>query len=142
MRLDTILFRLGEPEKTMRLREFLEEDHEGDGKVLLKPASGKPFSVRWQGKQLDFAAQGRRVPRRLAIDLLLAFGEQGLYRWRDQATGFTRVEWTNLAPEMRRLYDESQLRFLEDYLTHVPDGDEAEEAVPAGAVEEKPIRVR
>ncbi len=139
-KLDWIL-RLPEPEKTKQLREWLEQDHEGDGRVLLKTASGKPMVVRYRGQVLDFNAQGRRVPRRIAIDLLILFGERGIYRGRDQATGFTREAWARLSDEEKRLYDEKQIRFLDDYLTHVPDGEGPEEAPPE-VVLERPILVR
>lgn len=123
MRLDDILFHMEEPERTRYLRLWVDADHFGDGRVLIKPASGKPMVVRLHGQEFAFTAQGRRLPRRLAIELLLNFGEQGLYRGRDQATGFTRLQWTTLKPEVKALYDPEKLYFLEDYLTHVPDGD-------------------
>jgi len=140
-KLDHIL-RLPEPERTHRLREWIEEEHEGDGRVLIRSASGKPMTVRYRGQVLDFNQQGRRVPRRVAIDLLLLFGENGLHRGRDQATGFTPEQWVNLRPEYKRLFDEKQIRFLEDYLTHVPDGEGAEEETAPEPVVEKPVVVR
>ena len=127
MRLDDILFHMEEPDRTQYLRLWVDADHFGDGRVLIKPASGKPMVVRLHGQEITFTAQGRRVPRKLAIDLLLNFGEQGLYRGRDQATGFTRLQWTTLKPEVKALYNPEKLYFLEDYLTHVPDGGVEEE---------------
>lgn len=132
MRLDDILFHMEEPERTWYLRQWVDADHFGDGRVLIKPASGKPMVVRLHGQEIAFTAQGRRVPRKLAIDLLLNFGEQGLYRGRDQATGFTRLQWTTLKPEVKALYDPEKLYFLEDYLTHAVDHEESlEEDVKA-----------
>jgi hypothetical protein len=130
LRLDDILFRTEEPERTQLLRAWVGADHLGDGRVRIAPASGKPFTIRYQGREWTFGPEGRRVPRAVAIDLLLNFGEQGLYRGRDQATGFTRLQWTTLKPEVRALYDESQIVFLEDYLTHVVDLEEADQATP------------
>ena len=46
-----------------------------------------------------------------------------------------------LSDEEKKLYDEKQIRFLDDYLTHVPDGEGVEEEPPAFA-EERPILVR
>ena len=132
VRLDDILFHTGEPERTWLLRAWVDADHLGDGRVLIKPASGKPMVVRLHGQEWAFTAQGRRVPRKLAIDFLLNFGEQGLYRGRDQATGFTRLQWATLKPEIKALYDPEKLYFLEDYLTHVVD--------EGGTEEEKPSR--
>lgn len=126
MRLDDILFHTEEPERTQLLRAWVDADHLGDGRVLIKPASGKPMTVRLHGQEWLFTAQGRRVPRRLAIDFLLNFGERGIYRGRDQATGLTRLEWATMKPELKALYDETKLQFLEDYLTHVPDSEHEE----------------
>ena len=132
LRLDDILFRTEEPERTQLLRAWVDADHLGDGRVRIAPASGKPMVVRYQGREWTFGPEGRRVPRSVAIDLLYNFGERGLYRGRDQATGFTRLQWTTLKPEIRALYDESQISFLDDYLTHVID--------ESGTEEEKPSR--
>jgi hypothetical protein len=130
LRLDDILFRSEEPERTQLLRAWVDADHLGDGRVRIAPASGKPLVIRYQGREWTFGPEGRRVPRRVAIDLLLNFGEQGLYRGRDQATGFTRLQWTTLKPEVRALYDESQIAFLDDYLTHVVEAEDPGEVQP------------
>lgn len=126
-KLDDILFHTEEPERTQLLRAWLDADHLGDGRVRIAPASGKPLVIRYQGREWTFGPEGRRVPRRVAIDLLLSFGERGLYRGRDQATGFTRLQWTTLKPEIRALYDESKISFLDDYLTHVVEVEEPEQ---------------
>ncbi|MCX2725996.1 hypothetical protein OO015_00545 [Thermomicrobium sp. 4228-Ro] len=127
LRLDDILFRTEEPVRTQLLRAWVDADHLGDGRVRVAPASGKPLTIRWQGREWIFGPEGRRIPRRVAIDLLLNFGEQGLYRGRDQATGFTRLQWTTLKPEVRALYDESQIVFFDDYLTHVVEAEDSGE---------------
>jgi hypothetical protein len=130
LRLDDILFRTEEPERTQLLRAWVDADHLGDGRVRIAPASGRPLVLRYQGREWTFGPEGRRVPRQVAIDLLWNFGERGLYRGRDQATGFTRLQWTTLKPEIRALYDESQIRFLDDYLTHIVEEVETAEAQP------------
>jgi len=132
LRLDDILFRTEEPERTRLLRLWVEADHLGDGRVLLKPASGKTLVVRFKGQELVFNPNGRRVPRQMAIYLLLNFGENGIYRGRDQATGLTRNQWLLLSEDEKKRFDQSKLFFLDDYLTHVVD--------EAGAEEEKPSR--
>lgn len=128
IRLDDIL-ELPEPEQTRAIRAWIEEgdqtiDDPYGGKVLIKTVDDKPVTIRHRGQEYKFTPAGKRLPRRVALDLLLAFGKNGYMRGRDQATGMTRAEWVALRPSEREIYQAAGIKepqFIETYLTHIPD---------------------
>lgn len=123
--LDEILA-LPEPLRMEALTEFI-EDNNMDGEVLLKTNDGKPMTVvLHNGRKVNISNRGKRVGRRLAVDMLLLFGRYGQYYQKDLATGITVGGWAAMPPKMRERYADFDLKFIEQYLYHAVDADAGE----------------
>ena len=129
-RLDDIL-ELGEPMRTNALKQWIYEgdhDYVHDGRVLIKTADGSTITFPFNGKPFVVPPQGRRVSRRVAVELLRMLGKNGYLRNRDIQSGFTRGQWARLKKEDKEYYKArgiEKLEFITTYLTHVPDEDAA-----------------
>jgi hypothetical protein len=131
-KLDDIL-EMQQPDQRDRLTEWVEEgllDEKNGGKVLLVPSDGRPMTISYDGRPFNFNASGRRVPRRVAIEMLRCFGKNGINQGRDVSSGFTRAEWVRLKPQDREMYSALGIEnpsFVSQYLTHVPDTERVED---------------
>lgn len=136
LRLDDIMA-MEEPARTHAIRAWVKAGQYGDAEIKLMTSDGKPLETdlidRRTGKRVVVTHKGIRVPRIVAIDLLLKYGEFGLYRDRDQATGYTKYQWAQFKrnePELAEALVERLQRepkFITNFLTHIPD-----HPVPAG----------
>lgn len=121
------LLALPYPLKAEALAEFI-DDPWGDGDILLKASDGKNMQVWSAGRgEIKITPRGRRVRRGLAIDLIENYGLNGTYYNKDQATGLSINEWKFMNDKQREPFGDVTMHFRTQYVTHVPDGAEAEE---------------
>lgn len=117
-----------EPERTWRLEEWVNEyDAEYGDTILIKPAKGSGLQVIVDGSKQNFPPKGQRVGRRRAITLLRKYGERGIYRNVDRATGMTPARLNSLSNEEKNKWKGYEFDFNDNYLVHVPDGTQVEE---------------
>jgi hypothetical protein len=118
------MFTLPEPERTHALQEFLNPNN--DAPVKLKPAQGT-LQVNFRGEKVTVPPAGKWFGRRSAVDFLLAFGEQGIYRHKDRATGLTQAMLDQMDHAEREQHLAKGVKILENYVYHVLDDDDTEE---------------
>jgi hypothetical protein len=119
-------------ESAFMLQDQLEEER---ARVLIKTNSGRAMDVLL-GRSKDgetppifkIGPRGRRVSRRVARQLLMKYGKNGLHRGRDQATGLRAVDMMRWTDEQRERWDaghpdhaQERIKPTRDYLIHVPD---------------------
>lgn len=121
---------LKEPERTHELHKWVDAanyDTVNGGTVKIGNPDRKPMQVPINGEKFNIPPMGRRVERRLAIKLLMAYGENGTYFGRDQSTGMTPYEWQIAKPEVKNMYGNYKFNFLEHYIEQLPDGNTSDE---------------
>jgi hypothetical protein len=124
---------LEEPYRSVALDWFLNGYHDRPD-VLIKTNDGRPMTVYLNkpgGGSREFNISprfGKRVSRRDAVALIMAYGRNGQYYMTDQATGLHKQTWLSMKPKRREEeYGMYELNFLEQYLVHVPDREEEPE---------------
>jgi hypothetical protein len=116
MSLDQIMFDLPEPDRTHALEKFLDANH--DEPVKLRSSQGT-LKVRFRGAVITVPPSGKWVGRRTAVDLIYAFGKNGVYQGKDMATGLTHAMLDNMPKEERQYWLEDRgIEILDKYLYH------------------------
>jgi len=135
----------GYPERARVLEAWVtagQEDPEG-GLIKLRTSDGKELvTTRYDkrtGKPIVIGPNGRKVPRKLAIELWYDYGPEGRYRGIDQATGYSRSAWVafkNRNPEQAALIVAAlghEPRFIENHIVHdTSDWEKQEQEGSAG----------
>lgn len=124
---------LPEPDRTHELEKWVDaadSEVEHGGTVKIGNPDRKPLQVPIDGQKFNIPPSGRRVERRLAIKLLMAYGINGTYYGRDQATGMTPMDWNFAKPEMKQFFSNHKFNFLEHHIEQLPDGNTSVEEEP------------
>ena len=125
-----------EPARTKRIHDWVDEwEPKHDGMVLIRFNSyrkGWKFPLR-SGEEFAVPPSGHRTNRRVALELIEKFGPGSSYIGRDVRTGVTQADLMAMHPETRAYFEKQELRFIPDFLVHVPDVPKSQPEAPAPA---------
>ncbi len=123
-----------------------------DNRVLIVTNDRKPLrthiTLGRDGKKVVFDSNGRRLPRRIAVEFMEKFGEGGIFRGIDVYSGYSPMSWEAFKyanpgiskalqvsqvamgnwPKPAKKDDEVEPPFILNYLTHKLDTDVEEAA--------------
>lgn len=124
---------LPEGPQTDALRWFM--DNPAIDTVLIKSNSGSRMTVKMGGKTLNIMPKGLRVSKRMAINLLLAYGYRGKYQGRERYTGLRKIDIQRMPDETKErvnFYNPEPIDWKnfnpsEDYLVQASTVDELDE---------------
>lgn len=119
------------PERQFMLEDWLEASGDDpSGTVKIGTPDGKPMHFMYKGKVFNVPPAGKRVSRKLALELIIKYGKDGHYYGRDQRTGLMVDDQFGLTEEQEKWAARQQFNFLTNYLIQVDENEVREASRP------------